>query len=173
MNNRPLANSRILIGKILGAHGVRGAMRMASFAESLSIFQPGTQIVVEGPRGRVMHEIDWVKPHSRGALLALKGIKRREEAEELRGAEMYIEKAALPALEADTYYWDDLIGLEVITKTGRKLGRLESIIATGSHDVYVVRNRQQEVLVPALASVVLAVELEENRMTVDLPEGLL
>jgi 16S rRNA processing protein RimM len=65
-----------------------------------------------------------------------------------------------------------LIGIEVVTTTGEILGRIESIIETGSNDVYVVKSDENEVLIPALESVVLDVDLEHKRMQVDLPEGL-
>ena len=52
------------------------------------------------------------------------------------------------------------------------LGRIESIIETGSNDVYVVKDSKKEVLIPALASVVLAVDIRRKRMQVELPEGL-
>jgi 16S rRNA processing protein RimM len=56
--------------------------------------------------------------------------------------------------------------------TGEFLGRIESIIETGSNDVYVVKSNEKEVLIPALESVVLEIDLEHKRMQVDLPEGL-
>ena len=75
-------------------------------------------------------------------------------------------------MEKDSYFWFDLIGMAVFTTTGEYLGRLESIIETGSNDVYVVQDGKEEVLVPALESVVVDVDIEANRMQVELPEGL-
>ena len=75
-------------------------------------------------------------------------------------------------MDEDTYYWFDLIGIEVYTKTEEFLGRIESILETGSNDVYVVKKHEKEVLIPALKSVVLEIDLEHKLMQVDLPEGL-
>ena len=70
----------------------------------------------------------------------------------------------------------DLIGLSVYTIDGDCLGRIDSIIPTGSNDVYVVKNmvdgKENEVLIPALESVVVEVDLNREIMRVDLPEGL-
>ncbi len=88
------------------------------------------------------------------------------------GGELFIPQSELPELDEDTYYWFDLIGIEVYTKTEEFLGRIESIIETGSNDVYVVKKHKKEVLIPALESVVLEIDLEHKRMQVDLPEGL-
>lgn len=121
--------------------------------------------------------VDWIRPHGSTIRMALVEVDDRSGAEGLRGADLHIHRDHLPELEEGTYYWFDLIGLSVFTKEGQALGQIESILDTGGNDVYVVAyqpegQERRETLVPALKSVILAVELEENRMTVDLPEGL-
>ncbi len=83
------------------------------------------------------------------------------------------QRECLPELEEeDTYYWVDLIGLSVFAVCGEYLGRIHSIFPTGSNDVFVVKDENREILVPALASVVVDVDLEGRTVRVDLPEGL-
>jgi 16S rRNA processing protein RimM len=109
-------------------------------------------------------------------LLALKGITDRSHTDKLIGCEIMVDKSNLPVLPAGTYYWHDLIGLSVLTIEGRFLGRLTAVMPTGSNDVYVVRRQADsekgEILIPALGSVVVEVNLAQNHMRVDLPEGL-
>ena len=163
----------MLVGKIVGAHGVKGTSKISTYVESLTIFKPGTALLVCGPDGREnSYEIDWIKPHSRGALLALKAVAGREQAKALVGSELYIQKTRLPKLEDGAYYWFDLIGLEVYTSDDQYLGRLDSIIETGANDVYVVKKDDREILIPALKSVVRSVDIGQKIMRVDLPEGL-
>ena len=163
----------MLIGKIVGIHGLKGTNKLRSYAESLSVFSPGRLILVRDLRGReASYEIHWVKPHTGNPLVSFKGIANRDQAKTLIGAELFIPQSELPELDEDTYYWYDLIGIEVVTMTGEFLGRIESIIETGSNDVYVVKSNEKEVLIPALESVVLDIDLEHKRMQVDLPEGL-
>jgi 16S rRNA processing protein RimM len=163
----------LLIARIVGPHGNRGVCRIASYAESLAIYEPGGRLFVEAPQARQPWlEVLWVKPHSKGALMAFRDVADREAAERLRGAALYIDKDQLPPLEEENYYWFELIGMEVYTPDGRYLGRLESVVPTGSNDVYVVRNADRETLVPALASVVKSVDTAQKRMEVVLPEGL-
>jgi len=99
-----------------------------------------------------------------------------EQAELLAGAELLIEKEDLPELEHGTWYWTDIIGLDVFAVDDTYIGRVTSIIQTGSNDVYVVKNpdgnNDKEILIPAIESVVAAIDLAKGRMTVDLPEGL-
>jgi 16S rRNA processing protein RimM len=71
-----------------------------------------------------------------------------------------------------TFYFYQIIGLAVYNVDERYVGRVEEIFPTGSNDVYVVRKGDKEVLIPAIDSVILAVDLEEARLRVDLPEGL-
>ena len=163
----------MLIGKIVGIHGIKGTNKLSSYAESLSIFLPGGSILLRDLRGReASYEINWVKPHTGTPLISFKGITNRDQAKTLIGSELFIPQSQLPELEEDTYYWHDLIGIEVFTITEEFIGRIESIIETGSNDVYVVKWKEKEVLIPALESVVLEIDLEHKRMRVDLPEGL-
>ena len=170
-------NGVILIGKIIGAHGTNGTSRVYSFAESITVFEAGRSIVVRFPDGREnSFEISWAKPHKRILLLALKGVTDRNQAEELTGSELLIEKASLPELDDNTYYWFDIIGMSVFDLDGNYLGQVTSVMTTGSNDVYVVRNTQKEetkeILIPALESVVVEMDIDRQIMRVDLPEGL-
>ncbi len=166
-------DNALLIGRIVGAHGTGGVCKIASYAESLAVFEPGNPLFVETDDIPLQAlEVIWVKPHAKGALMALSGVNDRDAAEKLRGAAIYVDKRRLPALETESYYWFELIGMEVFTQDGVFLGRLESILPTGSNDVYVVRQADRETLVPALASVVRRVDTDRRRMEVALPDGL-
>ncbi len=173
MNKPGTKKNHVLIGKIVGIHGIKGTNKLRSYAESLSIFLPGGSILIRDLRGReASYEINWVKPHTGTPLISFKGITNRDQAKTLIGAELFIPQSQLPELDEATYYWCDLIGIEVFTTAEECLGRIESIIETGSNDVYVVKRDEKEVLIPALESVVLEIDLEHKRMQVDLPEGL-
>lgn len=176
-NNTVEKNGFLLIGKIVGVHGVKGNLKVYSFAESLSTFEPGSSILAIDQKGlESTHTIKWVKPHHRVILLSLEGIASRSLAEALVGSGLFIEKARLPKLDGGSYYWFDLIGLSVYTTDDQYLGRVESIMTTGSNDVYVVKNpdkdQDNEILIPALASVVLEIDIDHKTMRVDLPAGL-
>lgn len=170
-------NGFLPVGKIVGAHGIKGNIKVYSYAESLSVFEPGSSILVINAKGsEKTYKINWVKPHTRYFLLSLKGIESLDSVKTLIGSELFIEKADLPELEDGSYYWFDIIGLSVFTTDEQYLGKIESIISTGSNDVFVVKdpNKEQEneTLIPALESVVLEIDFKLKTMRVDLPEGL-
>lgn len=165
----------ILIARITGAHGIQGVVKAHSFAESEEIFKPAKRLKVEDKAGQSCElTVEWAKSHGRGIRIAFKEIKDRGQAETLAGARLFINKSSLPDLNEDTYYWFDLIGLSVFSTDGEFLGRLESILPTGSNDVYVVRQShagyEKEILIPALASVILDIDLKNRIMRVNRPE---
>jgi 16S rRNA processing protein RimM len=167
----------ILIGKIIAAHGIQGAVRILSYAESLDLFASGTPLWVQ-PEGEtaVVHTVAWVQSHGPKVRMAFKEIIDRNAAEALIGASLLIARSRLPDLEAGTYYWFELIGLAVEDTEGKYLGVIDAVLPTGSNDVYVVKDKGRqpvrELLIPALATVVLEVDLARGVMCVDLPEGL-
>jgi len=165
------------IGKIVGAHGIKGVVKVFSYAESANRYQSGMSLYLRDSRGSGFTvKILWAKPHSKTILLSLEGIADRSRAENLIGFDIFMDRALLEPLAKGTYYWEDLIGMSVYTVAGVYLGELTAVLPTGSNDVYVVRRGdgadEVEVLVPALASVVATVDLTQREMRVDLPEGL-
>ena len=167
----------IALGQIVGAHGIKGVLRIKPYAESAAVLRTDTSIRLSHSSGwEKTVAARWVKPHSKGWLLAIKGVGTRDQAQALIGADILIERARLPELEDDAYYWSDLIGLSVFSEQGEFLGKVKTIMRTGSNDVYVVQDRSdgntRETLVPALKWVVLEVNLEQGTMHVNLPEGL-
>lgn len=168
----------VSIGKIVGAHGLNGTCKVYPYADSLGFLDSGCKIYIvpQADADLRAYEVDWSQPHNRLVLLSLVGVGDRTQAEQMIGSEIVIERAKLPDLDSGTYYWHDLIGLAVYTREGVHLGRLEAVMSTGSNDVYVVKQpsggRNREVLIPALNSVVIEIDLENKTMRVDLPEGL-
>lgn len=166
----------IFIGKIVGLHGIRGAVKAVLYADDADIFYPGEIFQLETASGLTPYVIVSIQPHKNIFRLQLVGVTSREQAQQLVGTKLYFEKAKLPESEEGAYYWFDLLETSVTTVTGRLLGAIEEIIETGSNDVYVVRDRRhkpaKEILIPAIASVIKAVDIDKKTMEVELPEGL-
>jgi 16S rRNA processing protein RimM len=143
----------------------------------LRAFNADSPIHIRTADGReLLHIIESARPHKKIVLVSLKGISAVDSAERFIGSELFLEKESLPELEEGTYYWDDIIGLSVYTKENRFIGIVTSVISTGSNDVYAVKcpdeNKDKEVLIPAIESVVLKIDLQNKKMSVELPEGL-
>lgn len=103
--------------------------------------------------------------------ITLKGFADRGSVEKFRHALLQVPETALPPLPPGEYYRFQLIGVTVVAEDGRVLGTLDEIIETGANDVYRVHPSDgTDVLLPALADVVIAVDLDAKRMVVDPPE---
>lgn len=174
------ANDFLRVGRVLGAHGVRGWVKVKAYGDSLEVFRSGGvvhMVPVDGAADAARRfTIREARPHGNIVRLRLSGVEDRDASKALAGLDMWMDRSELPAPGADSYYWHDLLGLRVYDDadpTGERfLGRIESIIETGSNDVYVVRDGDRETLVPALVWVVETVDLAAGTMRVTLPEGL-
>ena len=136
-------------------------------------FEKGTRLNAAAPAGDIELTVQSAAPHKKGLLLTFKEVGHINTLEPLVGSELFVDRADLPDPEDGSYYWVDIIGLRVETVDGVFLGKVDSIFPTGSNDVYVVKDGKKEILVPALASVLKDVDLDQGIMVVDLPEGLL
>jgi 16S rRNA processing protein RimM len=167
----------VQLGKIIGAHGIHGALRIYSYAESADCFVAHTSLIIQDLSGGwTSYEMVQCRPYKQILRVTLKEITTRSRAESLAGQGVYVPKASLPPLEEDTNYWHDLIGMAVYTTENLYLGCIDHIIPTGANDVYVVKSTTdhsgKEILIPAIASVVIDVDVDNGRMVVALPEGL-
>jgi 16S rRNA processing protein RimM len=161
------------IGTIVGVHGIKGYLKLYSSAESTDFFKPGKRLFLHrSGREAVIHTVVDFEPYSKGYRIAFEGVTERNAAELLIGSEIYIKRSELPAPDKDTWYWCDLIGLEVFHADRTCIGRIENIFSTGAHDVFVVRDGRKETLIPAIASVIRHIDLDQKTVTVELPEGL-
>ena len=94
----------------------------------------------------------------------VEGVTDRDMAEKLRGTLLYLDRAHAVTLDDDSNFLTDLYGLRGVVDDGRDLGKLTDVMQPGGNDVYVFRGPLGEVLVPALKSVVLAVDLAAGEM---------
>ena len=165
-----VADRLVAVGKVVKAHGVRGHLRFVPFGETLEGLGAGEEVSARLPDGSIERLITIeIRTQRKSVLFLSREVRTAAEAQRLVGAEICVPESRLPALAADEFYWHQLIGLDVISVDGRRLGTIRQIIETGSNDVYVVQEGREEVLIPALAEVVREVNLERRLMVVDLP----
>lgn len=163
----------LLIGRVIGPHGVRGLVKIESYARSEESLLTAGRVYLKQSHGKTSeHEILSALPHKGVSLIRLEGLDSRDQVEPYRGAEIFIRRAAV-SRDEDEYFWHELIGLRVYLETGRYLGTLEEIVSTAANDIYVVREGKEEFLIPAIHDVVKAIDLENGKMILFEVEGLL
>jgi 16S rRNA processing protein RimM len=146
---------------VLGAKGLAGAFRIEPLTDVPGRFAPGSLLYLEGEerqRRVTSHEGGGKVP-----VIALEGITDRDAAQALAGRYLEVEQEALPE---GRWYWHQIEGLEVADEHGREIGRVAEVFRVGENEVYRIEAPGEELLIPALRDVVLAVDLEAGRMTI-------
>jgi len=161
----------LAVGRIIGAHGVRGEIKVKLLTDFPERFEPGALLYLEGES--VQREVLSSRPHKGVLLVKLEGTSDRNAVEVLRGKYLFVAREEAMPLAEDEYYEDELIGLQVETMAGEALGELIEIMWTAANEVYIVQGPAGEVLIPAIAEVVQEVDLEKGVMRVTLLPGLL
>ena len=155
------------IGRVLKAHGVKGALRVELLTDFPDRFAPGSEVVVAGRPLRVARS----EEADGSMLVTFEGISDRTAAEPLAGAYVTVPLAEARALPADQYYHFQLVGLTVFdTRQARQLGRVAEVLTYPANDVLRVTDGDHEVLIPMIRSVVRSIAPDEGKITVDLPE---
>ena len=161
----------LVIGRVARPWGIRGEVKvevMTDFPDRFSLLRK----VYLGPEA-VPFALDSSRLHKGAALLKLEGCHDRTSVEKLRGQLVQIPIEEAVPLEQDEYYEHQIIGLAVWTTEGERLGTVDEVISTGANDVYVVRGKEREILIPAIEGVVLEISLAQGRLVVELMEGLI
>ncbi len=154
---------------MLGAFGVRGEVRIRLETDVLANLAAGRRVYIGPNRDPIEIEAfhPGVKPRVR-----LQGVYTRDEARDLRGAEIVVPLTEAEPLPDGSYYGAELIGVRVVAVGGEPVGTIREVITTGSNDVYVVSGPDGEVLVPAIRDVVQDFDPERRVLTIELIEGL-
>lgn len=172
---RPDPPRFLVVGRIGRPHGLRGEVRvdvLTDFPEQR--FASGAELFI-GPEGgqpqptRVLA----VRPHQAWLLVRFDLAADRDAAAEVTGQYVYVPTEAAHDLEPDSYYEHELVGLEVVTVEGRLLGRVTSLLETGSADVLIITGGDGQHLIPMTAEVVSEIDLEAGRLTITPLPGLL
>jgi 16S rRNA processing protein RimM len=161
-----------VVGKIVGAHGVRGEVKVSLLTDNPERFRSGVRLFLESEDGLLPVEVSSARPHKGMMLIKLASTPDRTAAELLQWRKLLIPESEAMPLGEDENYAHDLIGLTVETDDGELLGKVAEILFTPANDVYVVAGPDGELLLPALRDVVLRVDLTAGKMLVKVPDGL-
>lgn len=166
-------STRVVLGEVTGAHGIRGLLRVRSYNPDSSQIEADGSLTLEHPSAGGRYRVESVARHGRGLLVALEGVTDRSEAERLTGALLTVEPSELPALTPGEFYHHEVLGALVVAEDGRPVGTITRTMSTGLNDVWIVRNATREHLIPVIADVVVDIDLEARRIVIRDVPGLL
>jgi 16S rRNA processing protein RimM len=161
---------RVLLGRVAGAHGIRGEVLIRTFTErpeDIAAYGP-----LDDGSGRTFR-IEAARVTSKGVVARIAGIADRDAAEALKGAQLYVERDRLPAPDEGRFYHADLIGLAAVDPEGRPLGEIVGVHNYGAGDLLELRlaGSGKTELVPFTEAFVPEIDLAARRVVVLLPGG--
>ena len=121
----------------------------------------------------ILLEIEHVKFFKNMVILKFKGYDNIEDIEKYKGKDLLVTRDNAVKLEANENFIVDLIGIKVITDENEELGTLTDVLLTGANDVYEVDTGSKKILLPAIPSCILDVDLDKQTMLVHVLDGLL
>ncbi|MBR6253716.1 MAG: 16S rRNA processing protein RimM [Clostridia bacterium] len=158
------------IGHIDNTHGLKGELKVRSYSSTNKRFEELDSILVGDSYEK--YDIEKVRYQNDIVLLKLKNVDIIEDAEKLKGKSIYIKREDAKSLDDGEYFIADLIGCEVYEED-TLLGTLDDIFTAGAADVYVVKCKgKDDLLLPALKSVILETDVANKKIRVKIPEGL-
>jgi 16S rRNA processing protein RimM len=165
---KPPSARRILLGRVHGAFGVRGELKLESFTEPANAilrYQPwilrdaqGHERELAGARGRLT---------TKGIVATFPEVADRDAAEALRGSEVWVARSALPPPQPGEYYWVDLEGLRVVNREGADFGRVSHLFSTGANDVLVAEGERERMIPFLQPDYIVSIDFDQGVVTVD------
>ncbi|QGY40078.1 16S rRNA processing protein RimM [Pseudodesulfovibrio cashew] len=165
----------IEVGGVARPHGIRGEFCIKSYADSPSLFGRVSTVFLQrdGGRPEPLAVESW-REHKGMVLLKCKGVNDRDRVDELRGMAVLIREDDLPEPDEGEHYIVDMLGCRVRLDDGTDVGVLETFYENPGQDTWViVADDGKEILLPAVPEFVLDVDLDEEVIVIDPPEGLL
>jgi 16S rRNA processing protein RimM len=164
----------LAIGQVIRAHGVRGEISVIVLTDFPERFATMEWVYLGDQTEAKSFHLEKYRWHKQNVLLTLAGVTTRTQAEKLRGQLVQIPIEEAMPLPEGSYYPHQLLGLQVMTSAGQRLGVVTDILETGANDVYVIKGESQtEILLPAIPDVVKAIDLEKGQIVVELLDGLI
>ena len=155
-------------GKIVNTHGIRGEIKIMPWADSPEFLCQFKTLYMDGKPVKVLSS----RPHKTMVLALLEGITSVEEAMKLKGKVLFIDRSDV-TLPEGRHFLADLMGLTVLdAATGEELGKVEDILTPPAHNVYVVRGKGKEYMIPAVDAFLAETNVESGYIKVNLIEGM-
>ena len=158
----------IPIGRVTRTHGLKGELKFFPADQDDLVVQNDQQILL----GETTFKVKSVRGAKSPFIVKFEGVDSIEAAQSLSGKEVLVAKEDFESLLEGEYYRFEIEGLKAFDDTGKYYGVIEDVIATGSNDVYVVREDGKEWLVPMIDSVVESIDLEQGKLIFHCVEGL-
>ena len=161
----------ILIGKIVNTHGIKGEVKVYPYTDDIDNLSKIKEVYFD-EKLNDKHKVKSCKIQKNMLIMKLESVNIVEEAAKLKDTNLYIIKEDISDME-DTYYVEDLIGMDVIDEKDVVIGTITYVFNTGANDVYEIKSSDnKEIYIPAIKDVVKKVDVKSKKMYIEMMEGL-
>jgi len=159
-----LTTWNVVVGRVSGRWD-KAALKVQPFSETPGRFDVGARLCAVSGNQRQLLNVKAARRSGHAWILDC-GLSTADAAEALKGAQLFIHPSLRPALAADEFYLDELLGLRVRTEAGEDLGEIEEVIETPANDIYVT----PLAMIPGHADFVVETDFENKVLVVrDIP----
>jgi 16S rRNA processing protein RimM len=165
----PLIAQLIELGRVRGAYGVRGWVKIAPHSPSAEVLKSTRRWwLLEGAGAREL-QVSAVRAHAALLVAKWEGCDTPEAADALKGAALAVARRDFPALAGQEYYWVDLIGLQVINRHQQRLGVVKGLRSSAAHDLLEIEPSPngKQMLVPVVADFIDGIDLAAGTIRVN------
>ncbi len=164
---------KLIIGKIVNAVGIKGEVKIYSYAQEPTRFKKLERLYVGTEKENKEHEILNVRYKGQTVIIKLAGIDDRNEAEELKDSFVLMAEEDLEELPHGVYYVKDMVGMQVVTEAGRQVGILKDINTNAPQRLYEVQNENGKlILIPGVDEIILNIDMANGQIIVKEIDGL-
>ncbi len=162
-------DKKIYLGKITGAHGIKGWLKIQSFSSPPENILTYQSWIINNKGEEDFYSIEQGRKQNNKIVVKLEKIDDRNTAESLINSKIQILRSDLPKLSNENYYWSDLVGLSVLNSEETVIGKIESLIETGANDVMVIITLKDErILIPfVMHEIIKEVNVELSYIKID------
>jgi 16S rRNA processing protein RimM len=164
---------RITIGQVSRVRGVKGEVVVIPLTHDPGRFLKIQNVLISIEKNTQEFRVEKARELHDKVLLKLKQVENPEEAKKLVGGFVEIEREELVELPEGSYFIFDIIGLDVITTEGEKIGKVKEVISLPANDIYVVEGDNKRYDIPAIKDVVRKIDVKNKQMIIEPIEGLL
>ncbi len=168
-----MSENQIALGDIVATHGVAGWLRLKLFNPQGRTIYSTREVELARAETRLALAVDEAKPHKAVVLVKLRGVDDMDAAQDLVGYRLWVRQDALAPLGAAEYYYEEVVGFEVVDALGERLGTVTRIWPRQGGDLLVVAAPGKEHLIPAVKEFIRQIDVVRRTVIVDVPEGLL
>jgi 16S rRNA processing protein RimM len=152
----------IRVGQVAGAYGLDGAVKVVPLTDFADRFDVGATLLIDGAE----RQVEWCRTSQLGLVVKLRGVDNRTVADLYRGSYLEIPESAVRPLAEGRFYHHQVVGLAVLTSSGRQLGTIAEVLERPANDVWVSREGTVEHLIPATRDAVVEVDVAGGRVVV-------